>query len=229
MLPIVLTADRGFWIEKPKTHSEDSDESEDDPNDDDSDSKVETGATDGADGTAATAGSDDTVANKRLGVHGYDPLHVPEMNGALIAFGPDLARSRSVGPVEQADVYALACRLLNMTCPTIEATRDQVLERFLRSDDDADDDDKDNSSNDSSEEEPSPAATGSAGSSAAGGSGVDDGDSASGKPARSRWANRSNGSDRHGLARMITCYSVVTSILSILVVPIQSSTLRIEF
>jgi hypothetical protein len=194
MLPIVLTADRGFWIEKPKTHSEDSDESEDDANDD---VAPNVGGV-APEATGSTNQAEDP-GNKRLGVHGYDPLHVPEMNGALIAFGPDLARGRTVAAIEQADVYALACRLLNMTCPAVEGSQDELLERFLRSDDDDDDDDKDddkdNSSQESDEQAQSAAAAGSAGASSSGSAGGDDDEgSASGKPnkSRSRWANRSS-------------------------------------
>ncbi|WP_272481595.1 alkaline phosphatase family protein [Rhodothermus marinus] len=49
-----------------------------------------------------------------MGMHGYDPT-LPSMHGILIAHGPAFARGRVVPPVENIHLYALMCRLLDLT------------------------------------------------------------------------------------------------------------------
>jgi predicted AlkP superfamily pyrophosphatase or phosphodiesterase len=49
----------------------------------------------------------------QAGDHGWDPSH-PDMHGLLYAAGPGIAVGRTLGAVEQVDVYALLCRLLGV-------------------------------------------------------------------------------------------------------------------
>jgi predicted AlkP superfamily pyrophosphatase or phosphodiesterase len=59
------------------------------------------------------------------GDHGFDPTH-PDMHGIFYAAGPGIARGRTIGAVEQVDVYALLCRLLGIE----PAPNDGVWERI---------------------------------------------------------------------------------------------------
>jgi hypothetical protein len=59
------------------------------------------------------------------GDHGFDPSH-RDMHGIFYAAGPGLARGRTIGPVEQVDVYPLMCRLLGIE----PAPNDGVWERI---------------------------------------------------------------------------------------------------
>ncbi len=47
------------------------------------------------------------------GDHGSDPSQ-PDMHGIFYAAGPGIASGRTLGAVEQVDVYALICRLLGL-------------------------------------------------------------------------------------------------------------------
>ena len=180
ILPIVLTADRGFWIEKPDMDGDDQNGEMTDENDDD-------------------------VAQDRKGVHGYDPLHVKEMNGAMLAFGPDLTRGKTLNAIDQVDVYGLVCRLLNMTCAAKHEADEKTYQQFIRDEIEESDEQKNGSVNDSeSSEEETPNQTG--------GDQVDaSADKQSdGKPARSRWANR----ESHA-ARMHNFQSCVWTFLAV--------------
>jgi hypothetical protein len=59
------------------------------------------------------------------GDHGFEPFH-PDMHGIFYAAGPDTASGRTVGAVEQVDVYALMCHLLGIE----PAPNDGVWERI---------------------------------------------------------------------------------------------------
>ena len=47
------------------------------------------------------------------GDHGFDPSY-SDMHGIFYAAGPGIVRGRSIGAVEQVDIYALICRLLGI-------------------------------------------------------------------------------------------------------------------
>ena len=59
------------------------------------------------------------------GDHGFDPS-APDMHGIFYAAGPGLATGRTLGAVEQVDVYALLCHLLGLE----PAPNDGVWERI---------------------------------------------------------------------------------------------------
>lgn len=140
------------------------------------------------------AADDDEPEEAKKGLHGFDPLHVKEMNGAMLGFGPDLARGRTLEPIDQVDVYLLICRLLNITVAAGKNDADdRLLEQFIRDEnDDSDEQRPDGDDSESSEEQP-PA-------------GAEEGQEpdgqaskqADGTPAkaRSRWANRDSGAGR---------------------------------
>lgn len=71
---------------------------------------------------AAAAGAPPRVI---AGDHGYEPSN-PDMHGILYAAGPGIASGRTIGAVEQVDIYALVCRLLGIE----PAPHDGVWERI---------------------------------------------------------------------------------------------------
>ncbi len=59
------------------------------------------------------------------GDHGYDPSN-PDMHGIFYAAGPGIASGRTIGAVEQVDIYALMCRLLGLQLAANDGVWDRI-------------------------------------------------------------------------------------------------------
>jgi hypothetical protein len=53
-------------------------------------------------------------AGPPLGMHGYDPAHMPEMKAIFFAAGPDIRRGEKVAPFENVNVYPFVARILGL-------------------------------------------------------------------------------------------------------------------
>jgi alkaline phosphatase D len=53
-------------------------------------------------------------AGPPLGMHGYDPAHMPEMKAIFFAAGPDIRRGQKVAPFENVNVYPFVARILGL-------------------------------------------------------------------------------------------------------------------
>ena len=84
ILPIVLTADKGFYIGEPSIDKN----GDDDENNDSEEPKK--------------------------GLHGFHPIFSREMNSAMFATGPDLEKNHVVNAVDQVDLYNVFCKLLKI-------------------------------------------------------------------------------------------------------------------
>lgn len=84
ILPIVLTADKGYFIGEPSIGKN----ADDDENNDSEEPKK--------------------------GLHGYHPTFSREMNSAMFATGPDLEKNQVVNAVDQVDLYQVFCKLLKI-------------------------------------------------------------------------------------------------------------------
>ncbi len=49
-----------------------------------------------------------------LGMHGYDPAHMPEMKAIFFAAGPDIRRGEKVPPFENVNLYPFVARILGL-------------------------------------------------------------------------------------------------------------------
>jgi alkaline phosphatase D len=65
---------------------------------------------------APPAGAGDAMhpAGPPLGMHGYDPAHMPEMKAIFFAAGPDIRRGEKVSPFENVNVYPFVARILGL-------------------------------------------------------------------------------------------------------------------
>lgn len=64
---------------------------------------------------AATAAGDAMhSAGPPLGMHGYDPAHMPEMKAIFFAAGPDIRRGEKVAPFESVNLYPLIAQILGL-------------------------------------------------------------------------------------------------------------------
>jgi alkaline phosphatase D len=52
-----------------------------------------------------------------LGMHGFDPLRVPEMKASFFAAGPDIVKGKTVAPFENVDLYPWLAHMLGLTPP----------------------------------------------------------------------------------------------------------------
>jgi predicted AlkP superfamily pyrophosphatase or phosphodiesterase len=52
---------------------------------------------------------------RRVGVHGYDPLHAPSMRGLLVAAGPAFREGRTLPPLENVHLYGALVAALGLT------------------------------------------------------------------------------------------------------------------
>src|SRR5271165_3634725 len=55
-----------------------------------------------------------TPEHRPLGMHGYDPVRVPEMKASFFAAGPDIRRGVNVAPFDNVDIYPLVAKLLGL-------------------------------------------------------------------------------------------------------------------
>jgi hypothetical protein len=53
-------------------------------------------------------------AGPPLGMHGYDPAHMPEMKAIFFAAGPDIRRGQKVAPFENVNVYPFVASILGL-------------------------------------------------------------------------------------------------------------------
>jgi alkaline phosphatase D len=51
------------------------------------------------------------------GMHGFDPLKVPEMKASFFAAGPDIVEGKMVAPFENVNLYAWLAHMLGLTPP----------------------------------------------------------------------------------------------------------------
>ena len=49
-----------------------------------------------------------------VGMHGYDPAHMPEMKAIFFAAGPDIRRGEKVGPFENVNLYPMIAHILGL-------------------------------------------------------------------------------------------------------------------
>jgi predicted AlkP superfamily pyrophosphatase or phosphodiesterase len=63
------------------------------------------------------------------GDHGFDPSN-SDMHGIFYAAGPGVAPGRSLGAVEQVDIYALVCRLLGIEPAPNDGVWDRVASAY---------------------------------------------------------------------------------------------------
>jgi predicted AlkP superfamily pyrophosphatase or phosphodiesterase len=64
------------------------------------------------------------------GVHGYDPMHFPNMRGVFYAAGPDVREHARAEPFENVNIYPFIAQLLGLKIGTIDGSID-VLKSFL--------------------------------------------------------------------------------------------------
>src|SRR5271169_5392921 len=64
--------------------------------------------------TAAAAADAMHPAGPPLGMHGYDPAHMPEMKAIFFAAGPDIRTGEKVAPFENVNLYPLVARILGL-------------------------------------------------------------------------------------------------------------------
>lgn len=55
------------------------------------------------------------AGRRRVGVHGYDPLHTPSMRGILVAAGPAFRRGETLAPFENVHLYGALIAALGLT------------------------------------------------------------------------------------------------------------------
>jgi Type I phosphodiesterase / nucleotide pyrophosphatase len=60
------------------------------------------------------AGDATHPAGPPLGMHGYDPAHMPEMKAIFVAAGPDIRSGEKVQPFENVNLYPLVARILGL-------------------------------------------------------------------------------------------------------------------
>jgi predicted AlkP superfamily pyrophosphatase or phosphodiesterase len=53
-------------------------------------------------------------AGPPVGMHGYDPAHLPEMKAIFFAAGPDIRPGEKVGPFENVNLYPFVARILGL-------------------------------------------------------------------------------------------------------------------
>jgi alkaline phosphatase D len=65
---------------------------------------------------APLAGAGDAMhpAGPPVGMHGYDPAHMPEMNAIFIAAGPDIRSGQKVEPFENVNLYPFVAQILGL-------------------------------------------------------------------------------------------------------------------
>lgn len=49
-----------------------------------------------------------------VGMHGYDPAHMPEMKAIFYAAGPDIRSGAKLPPFENVNVYPLIAHILGL-------------------------------------------------------------------------------------------------------------------
>jgi predicted AlkP superfamily pyrophosphatase or phosphodiesterase len=69
--------------------------------------------------------SDRTSAHVSAGDHGFDAAY-SDMHGIFYAAGPDIVSGRTIGAIEQVDLYALMCRLLGVEPAPNDGAWDRV-------------------------------------------------------------------------------------------------------
>src|SRR5271170_3498190 len=63
---------------------------------------------------AAAAADAMHPAGPPLGMHGYDPAHMPEMKAIFFAAGPDIRKGEKVQPFENVNLYPLIAHILGL-------------------------------------------------------------------------------------------------------------------
>jgi len=65
---------------------------------------------------APPAGAGDAMhpGGPPVGMHGYDPAHMPEMRAIFFAAGPDIRRGEKVAPFENVNLYPFVARILGL-------------------------------------------------------------------------------------------------------------------
>ena len=51
------------------------------------------------------------------GMHGFDPLKIPEMKASFFAAGPDIVKGKTVAPFQNVDLYPWLAHMLGLTPP----------------------------------------------------------------------------------------------------------------
>jgi hypothetical protein len=86
----------------------------------------------------AVPGASDAMhpAGPPVGMHGYDPAHMPEMKAIFFAAGPDIRRGEKVPPFENVNLYPFVAHILGLDIahlPTGKVDGDlKVLQGILR-------------------------------------------------------------------------------------------------
>jgi alkaline phosphatase D len=65
-----------------------------------------------------------------FGVHGYDPVKVPDMNGIFYARGPRIKRGQKIAAFQNIHVYPFIAKLMDLKFPTIDG-KESVLKPLL--------------------------------------------------------------------------------------------------
>ena len=81
ILPIVLTADKGYYIGEPNI------------------------------GKNADEDENNDSEEPKKGLHGFHPVFSREMNSAMFATGPDLEKNQVANAIDQVDLYNVFCKL----------------------------------------------------------------------------------------------------------------------
>jgi predicted AlkP superfamily pyrophosphatase or phosphodiesterase len=68
-----------------------------------------------------------------LGMHGFDPARVPEMQAGFFAAGPDILEGKTVAPFENVNLYPWLAHLLGLSPPRTDGNLN-VLSGILRDD-----------------------------------------------------------------------------------------------
>jgi alkaline phosphatase D len=64
------------------------------------------------------------------GVHGYDPVHFPNMRGVFFAAGPDVREHARAAPFENVNIYPFISQLLGLKIGKVDGSI-EVLKPFL--------------------------------------------------------------------------------------------------
>jgi alkaline phosphatase D len=65
------------------------------------------------------------------GIHGFDPVKVPQMKAIFFAAGPDIVEGGTVAPFENVNLYPWLAHLLSLTAPKTDGSLN-VLAKTLR-------------------------------------------------------------------------------------------------
>jgi predicted AlkP superfamily pyrophosphatase or phosphodiesterase len=66
------------------------------------------------------------------GAHGFDPALVPDMRAIFFAWGPQIRKGRTIGPLSNVEVYPLVTRLLGLHNPLPIDGRGRAVKKILK-------------------------------------------------------------------------------------------------